>query len=205
MKMKWYIGTLVVILSVMGLVQQEQITLPNQEIVLQFKKEVVSKAEIQTAIALLKNELQHLGVSQIELYEGEDGTLKITYYSVTDASSIKTVLLNRIRSDLQSSDDDADPFAIPFQNHENTAYNIDVYDIENGTGEASDLNGVVVLEVEAKADRFSKPKIYTAFIEQLPSKNEEEVSKLNRVHSNVPILEKALHIIPEVRAGPMCV
>ena len=86
---KWYIGTLVVLLAVLGIIDREQVTLPNQEIVLQFNDVELASEDTQTTIAIVKEELQNVGVHNFQVKENEKGRLKITYYSEADVIVVK--------------------------------------------------------------------------------------------------------------------
>jgi len=79
MKAKWLIVFFIASFTLLS-IHQSQVFIPNQEIVLKFNKEVTF-GESQHTIAALKEQLQSLGVHNIQLVEENDGALKITYYS----------------------------------------------------------------------------------------------------------------------------
>ncbi|MFD2727270.1 hypothetical protein [Hyunsoonleella rubra] len=201
--MKWYVGTLIIILSVLGVVQHGQSTLPNQEIVLHFKNTESSHANSHATVALVKRELQQAGVSNIQVKENDNGKLKISYYSDADVDVIKRMLSKRIRAELGNTDDDEDaPFSIPVES-EATAYNIDVYELQSSGDGDSDVNGIHVLEVEVKADRLFKPKVYSSLTFYKSSKVEDDHSKFKWVNGITLTFDTNLGVIPEVRAGPI--
>ena len=92
MNSRRYIGALIIVLTFLGVVYQQQNSLPNQEIVLQFTDAKVTSSETQNTIAIVKEQLQNLGADNIHVKETQEGTLKITYYSATNVSSIKKIL-----------------------------------------------------------------------------------------------------------------
>ena len=72
MKLKRYIGALIIVLTLL-VVGQHQISVPNQQIVLQFVDDV-SSDETQNAVALVKKQLRDIGADNIIVSDGEDGS-----------------------------------------------------------------------------------------------------------------------------------
>jgi len=92
MKNKWYISALIFVLAIVG-INLEQVSVPNQEIVLQFIDVEVSLHETQDVIALVKSQLEAVAVDNIKIQDLGNGTLKITYYSDIAVSEIKKIVL----------------------------------------------------------------------------------------------------------------
>lgn len=204
MSLKKYIGVLVILLTVIGVVNHHQIDLHNQEIVLQFNNTDHTTVDAQATISILKKELQNLGVSTYKVVENGNGKLKITYFSNTDVSSIKRILLKRIRAQLNTSDDEEFPFNFPVE-HQDITYNLDVYEIQNGNETDSGLNGTVVLELKPKADRFEKPKTSSSALDKCSKKHNANARLVFNLYKiNGIALDNAAKQIPEVRAGPRC-
>lgn len=90
MKAKW--GVIIFVFAMLFAANQQQKALPNQEIVLQFTNDGVTAAEMQMAIEAIKAQLVEIGVDNLQVLEEENGTLKITYFSNTDADSVKKLL-----------------------------------------------------------------------------------------------------------------
>ncbi|TBM98872.1 hypothetical protein EYD45_16220 [Hyunsoonleella flava] len=203
MSLKKYIGILVVLTAIIGFVNHHQVDLHNQEIVLQYNNAEHTDVDTQITISILKSELQNLGVTNYKVVENGNGKLKITYFSKTDVALVKRVLLNRIRSQLDTSDNDEDlPFDFPLEDQDVT-YNLDVHEIQNGNETDSGLNGIVVLELKPKADRFEKPKTASFSFHKHSEKEHAESNVAFNLHKrNVCALDKASQQIPEVRAGP---
>jgi len=88
-KWQWCISTIIFILTFLGVVNQQQAFLPNQEIVLQFDNANIAVDTAENTIAIVKQQLQSLGATNIKINKGERGKLKITYYSDVDVTSIK--------------------------------------------------------------------------------------------------------------------
>ena len=89
--MKWYFGALIVILTLFG-VSQENLIVPNQEIVLQFSGAEVSSSQAQLAISSVKKQLETIGVSKVDIREEANGRLVISYYSDTTVANVKDIL-----------------------------------------------------------------------------------------------------------------
>ena len=88
MRTKWYIGTLFLLFICFGAFHEE-VTLPNQEIVLEFVDAKIDNKDIESTIADVKEKLLKIGVSNIKINETDHGTLKISYYSVFHIDNIK--------------------------------------------------------------------------------------------------------------------
>lgn len=204
MNLKKYIGVIVVILTLIGIVDQQQVDVHNQEIVLQFTDANHLNADAKVTISILKKELKLLGVEDVKVVENDNGKLKITYYSDADVSAVKRILLEKIKSELGDLNNHEKPFSLPFEKN-NLAYNLDVHEIQNGNETDTGLNGVEVLELKPKADRFFKPKTASSALEAYSKKEDVGLKvafNLNKYTSYA--LNNALQQIPEVRAGPIC-
>jgi preprotein translocase subunit SecD len=183
-----------------GVVSQEQNIKPNQEIVLQFTNETVTSDEAQNAIATVKQQLQTLGVHDIQVTKYEGGQLKITYFSTTDITSIKQVLS---KEKCLEFDDSNSPFQSPNKNSSIT-YNLDVYEIQNGYDSAFSLSGKLGLEQKADNDRLSNTNPFATNKTVDYSHLDQQVKVAYKFHkySGVTIDHKS-NKIPEVRAGPI--
>ena len=203
MKAQWYISTLIIILSLFGVVSQQQITVPNQEIVLQFTDASITSEDTQNTIAVVKKQLLDIGVSNIQINETESGTLKITYYSDADVTSIRETFSKEknLTLDYTFNNQNKDTSKRPFKEH-TISYNLDIYEIQNGSDTEWDLNGTSVVELKFESNRFSNPNIY-AFINAVQiNENIEKVTY--KSHYNIAIaIDCTSHKIPEVRAGPL--
>jgi len=92
MNFKWYIGTLLVLLSLLG-VNLGPTKVVNQEIVLQFSEaERVSGSVQGDVLAAITAKLQALGITEISILENDDAVLSIRYYSDIDAAHIQNLL-----------------------------------------------------------------------------------------------------------------
>ena len=207
MKKEWYFRILISALALL-IVMQEQTVVPNQEIVVNFATTNVTSREAQNAIAIVKKQLESIGVRNTritdELYRGR---LKISYYSDAAIESIKKVLSDRdfVSIDYvfydQKGDDDPFPFG---KNSKEKEYNLDVYEINKSADADADYTGTYVLEVKQEYDRTHYLYVYdfvsktnTAYL-----KNLEQVAQKVSVSIAIAI-DNTSYKIPEVRAGPL--
>lgn len=200
---KWRFSILIILLALIGVISQQQVSVPNQEVVLQFKNVEIASKEAQNTIVTVKKQLQDLGADNIIVKEDEAGNLRIAYYCDADVASIKEVFSKDKNLELDFT-----------SNHQNEklpseenpiSFNLDVYEILEGEDVDWSLKGVLVLEIESKSDRFFDPSIH-AFIH---GENIDEHNKLVKVDykasRNIAIaIDNISYKIPEVRAGPKC-
>ncbi len=203
MKAKWYISTFIIILTLFGAISQQQITVPNQEIVLQFTNTSITSEETQNTVAIVKKQLQDLGVNNIKIKEEENGKLVITYYSDTDVASIKKTFSKEknLTLDYAFNNQNQDSSKLPFDKNK-INYNLDIYEIQNESDVEWDLNGISVVELKAESNRFLNLNIY-AFINVVEI-NESIEKVAYKIYYNIAIaIDNTSCKIPEVRAGPL--
>ena len=102
MKSKWYFGTLFLLFACYFALNQ-QVSIPNQEIVLEFSDAKINKEEVKNTITDVKEKLLNVGATNIKVLETENGTLKISYFSLVNIDNIKDVLLNKNKIALNQS------------------------------------------------------------------------------------------------------
>ncbi len=200
MKLKWHICVLIIVLTFLG-VGQHQISLPNQQIVLQFLDDV-SSDETKNAVAIVKKQLQDVGANNIIVSEDEDGKLKISYFSNLNVAKIKNILSeeNQLELGIVENQQESDS-KFPSEENSNT-YNFDVYEIQKESNSDWDFEGTLVLELKPDGDRFSNPKVFASIKEIDVREGVTEVAY--KVHYNIAIaIDNTSYKIPEVRAGPI--
>ncbi|NNL15417.1 MAG: hypothetical protein HKO81_02095, partial [Flavobacteriaceae bacterium] len=196
MKLKWYIGALIIILTFLG-VGQHQISVPNQQIVLQFADDA-SSDETQNAVAIVKKQLQDVGADNIIVSDGKDGRLNISYYSNLKVARIKNILSEETQLDLGIVEEQYENDSkLPFDENQNT-YNFDVYEIQKESNSDWDFNGTNILELKSEANGFSKPKVYTT-INGIDFKETYSKVTYNTHYANANAIDNNLGKIPEVR------
>ena len=205
MKAKWYIGTFIFIFTFLGVANYNQIPEPNQEIVLQFTHLKISSNEVQNAIAIIKKQLQAIGVDTIEVEEQVSGGLKITYYSDTDAASVKKILSEEhvLVLDDTASKTTKKPVKLP-SNKKQSHYNLDVFEIHKQDAETG-FAGKCALELKTDYNRFFIPNISVLTNEIDVKTIDCLVKEAYKFRKNSAIvIDNTSYKIPEVRAGPFC-
>jgi len=91
MRAKWHFGILLAILTVFG-ISQEQMLVPNQQIVLQFSAHASTNSQVQNTIKIVEEQLEAIGADNIKISDQENGQLRITYYSNADVATVKSTL-----------------------------------------------------------------------------------------------------------------
>ncbi len=203
MKAKWYLGTFIATLILLG-ASLQQFSVPNQEIVVQFDNEEITLHDTQNTIAIVKKQLQNIGVDKIQIFKGENGKLKITYFSNVDVASIKKILSEEkdLKLSYSSLNPKGEPSQLPSDNN-SSKYQLDVFEIQKSNESEGDFNGLVI-ELLPENERFFNPDLYFSF-KKNDVKIKNEIEKLAyKIYSHISIeIDHTSHKIPEVRAGPV--
>ncbi|WP_194768362.1 hypothetical protein [Tamlana sp. I1] len=200
---RWCLSTFIFGLALFGVVSQQQIATPNQEIVLQFTDVDLTSTEVQNTIAIVKKQLIAVGGSHIKVSTQDNGLLKIRYYSDADVSSIKKAFSNEDDLALILTEHQANS-EIPLEEGA-VKYNFDIYEIQTSNDSGWDFDGTIVLQLDTKSDRFldSNHSFSTGYLETIASHNSFKTTF--KVCETIALtISEALHTIPEVRAGPFC-
>ncbi|MBQ4822215.1 hypothetical protein [Aquimarina sp. MMG016] len=206
MKKKWYFRILISALAALVVIQQQTVV-PNQEIVLEFVDVEVTSLEAQNAIAVVKRQLQSIGVKNTRISKGlKDGKLKITYYSEEDVDYIKGILSEEGNVELSHIfyDQNGENDSFPKKKEDSRDYNLDVYEIQKSTDFDADFNGKYVLEINIEQDGDSSYNL-NSFVSGINVQNIDRLVKVaEKVNTNIAIaIDNTFHNIPEVRAGPI--
>ena len=202
MNSRRYIGALIIVLTFLGVVYQQQNSLPNQEIVLQFSDVTIASDEAQSTITFVKAQLQNIGVDNIQIKEDENGVLKITYYSDTDVESIEESLNKKTKLKLSYNSDGQQKEHKPISDNE-IAYNLDVYEIQKSNDSDWKLLATNALEFNSESDRFFNPNVFLSAIQINNGENETSYRIVLKTQKNIAIaIDNTSYNIPEVRAGP---
>jgi len=197
MNEKWYLGTLIFILTFIGL-NQEQTKVANQQVVLQFTDtEMTSVSTHDNALYTITKKLEAIGVTNIEILESNGSQLSIHYYSDIDAEVVKKFLS---QNDELSTDVAIDklPFDLPKDKLPEN-YNLVVSDLHQ-TNDSLNLNGKYAFELKQDAERFSYPTA-VLFNNSIILEQDALVQlayKINEANA----IDSISYEIPEVRAGP---
>jgi hypothetical protein len=199
---RWCISAFIFLLTLFGVVSQQQISIPNQEIVLQFRDVDLTSEDAKHTISIVKAQLEALGVENIQVKAQGNGDLKISYYYDADISSIKEIFERKQNLVLDYQSENRNSSKVPIDgNH--IAYNINVYEIQSSSYSDWNIDGAFSLEVKVKNDRYLDPNNYQA-VGYLDSCSFNRIVKVvfkSQSHISHDIAD-ALHSMPEVRAGP---
>jgi len=205
MNSKWYIGTLILVFCVLGISRQQLKATPNQEIVLQFSSEAIDDSVAHSAIANVKKQLEAIGVTEVNILDAEKGILKITYYSNLEVSAIKHLLSAKKQATLGyvfPSETSANGTGFPSE-EKNTAYELQVFELQQGNDLDAGLSGKFALESRSDKDRFSNPNYAVGLSETTKKLHASlNVRMLPSSYSNTIAFTDLFLRIPEVRAGP---
>lgn len=201
MNTKWYISTLIIILALIGL-NQEQTKVANQQIVLQFTDiEMTSVTAHDDVLATITKKLQAFGIANIEIIENDDTQLSIRYYSDIDALSIGKFLSQDCQLALTYSGINQLPVDFP-KDELPESCSIVVSDLQQQTDDGLGLNGKLAFELNQDYKRFSNPVViphnYLIVFEQ--DAIVQVAYKINKVIAIA--IDNTSRTIPEVRAGP---
>ena len=202
MNTKWYIGTLIIILALIGL-NQEQAKVANQQIVLQFTDVEMTSATVHdNALTTITKKLQALGIVEIEIIENDDRQLSIRYYSDIDALSVKEILSQDNELSVIYSDSDELPFDFP-KDELPESYCLVVSDFHKQTDNGLSLNGKLAFELNQDYKRFSNPVVGIQFNNSVILNQDALVHVAYKVNRASAIaIDTTSDTIPEVRAGP---
>ncbi len=201
MNAKWYVSTLIIILALIGL-NQEQTKVANQQIVLQFNdEETTLKTSYEEVLVTITQKLQDLGISIIEIIEDDDAQISIQYYSEIDAEAVKEFLSQNDEILVTYHKENK----LPFDHSENQLpenCSLVISDLKKHTQNGSHLNGKLAFELKEDYNRFSNPVVID-FNEEIGIKENINFYLAFKINKGIAIaITNILDVIPEVRAGP---
>ena len=199
MNAKWCVSTLLIILALLGL-SQEQKKASNQQILLEFTDvELPSETAHDDVLAVITKKLQVLGVDAIEIIENDGRQLSIRYYSDVDALSVKKFLSQENKLSLTSEDEF--PFDFPEQEIPEK-YSLVVSDLQQQADNGQGLNGTLVSIQKQEDARFSN-QVLLQFNNSIVFTQDAIENIAYKVNRNSAIkIENTSQAIPETRAGP---
>lgn len=199
MSAKWCVSTLIIILALFGL-SQEQTKASNQQILLKFTDvELASESAHDEILTAITKRLKVLGVDAIEIIENDGRQVSIRYYSDVDASSVKEFLTQENQLSLTYKDDI--PFDFPKEQLPEK-YNLTVSDLHQQSDNGFKLQGNLVSVQKQDYNRCSNP-ITLDYNNTIVFKQEIIVDVAFKINRNIAIaIDNTSPIIPEVRAGP---
>lgn len=196
MKLKWCI--LLGLITLIGIASQQQVCLPNQEIVLRFTDDSVTATDAQSAITHLKKQLLDIGASNIHVKESEDGDYRITYYSDTDVDSIKELFSIEDNMELGyiASNKEKPSKETP------KTYDIDVFEIKHHT-EGFHIGGLQAVERKSDHLPIFIPILFTPVKDVTFIELNGVLKETYKFRKNIAIaIDITSNKIPDGRAGP---
>lgn len=203
MKFKWYLSTLILAFTLIGICHNK-LSSPNQEILVQFNSDKVTVEQSQSAIANVKQRLLAFGIEDIQVREDEHGTLKISYYSSIDVESIKEILANDETSHHHYTSVAKHKKSGQLPSEEKPkSYNLDIYELNQSTDSNHGAAGNSLIIVKQDFDRYLNPNVSLPFNIFDFNELEPSLKRTYIVNRTIAIAIKSTsHSIPEVRAGP---
>lgn len=200
MKTKWYFYALIVVFIFLGAFQ-ENTTVPNQEIVLEFVDVKIAKKDIDNTISFVKEKLQNAGAKNIEVKEAKNGILKISYYSLENIDSIKETLSKDNSLAFNNSSNHKEENS-PLS-HKSSNYNIDVYELDDYPTDISNFDGNSILEIKFDSRRYTNTQNFASLESSQISEAHKVFKTAYKINKSLLILkDNTSHLKPEVRAGP---
>ncbi len=201
MKIKLQFGVIVILLAFLG-TYLEQVTIPNQQIVIQFSDTNISSENAENTIEAVRQQLQSIGVTHIQIGEHEDGQLKITYYSDADIERIQNILSKEEGFKFAYESDQSNSNDFP-ENRSIKDYQLNISEIQDNSNTNWDFEGIQIVELNQKSDRFDNLKVNTSG-EQINTKHSNSIVKvaIQTNNSVATAIDNISYKIPEVRAGP---
>lgn len=196
MNFKWYISTFFLTVAILFGAFQEQVYIPNQEIVLEFNNTELKEENIEYTINEIKEKLLSTGASNIIVNEGKNGSLKIAYFSTVAIENIKELLSEKTNNLLGKTSDKKE------KKDNSATYQFDIYELAENTDFSSSTNKSI-LNTKYSSNRFSTNNS-NAFIVQIDLEAEDILFKIryNTLKNNPFTKDKPSYSEPEVRAGP---
>lgn len=189
-------------MTCLGVVSQQQTHKANQEIVFHFNDVQPSSNEAQSTIQIVKIKLQELGVENINISNQDEDKLKITYYSRADIASVKEVLFNEMKLNLDFAFKPNKTNGDHSSNSNEVDFDLDIYEIQNTHQSNSGFDNCVLVK-KSEIDRYYDPNSWFTFF-GLQLNNDCDNQKVAfRIWCYVEnTISNPSYVFPEVRAGP---
>ena len=201
MKIKLHFGLFVILFAFLGTFL-EQTTVPNQQIVIQFLDQDISKEEADNAIETVKAQLQTIGVALINIDQNSDGQLKITYYSASDVDKIQDLFLEaqnfEITYDTDSENTNKFPVGKSLKDYE-----LNISEIQNSGQVNWDFEKTEIVQLDQKSDYSYNSKVNASGHTVNEKYNTNKIRVAIQIRSTIALaIDNHSCAIPEVRAGP---
>ena len=202
MSTKFFFGFLISMVSLLGLsLQQPSNT--HQEIIISFSdaKEITFETQNNT-IAIIKKQLQKIGVNYFWVQKDDQGRLKISYFSSVDTAFIKKVLNQENHFAVRYLSNLYNNQPVDRSDTNSLNYYIDVFEIPKTFENPTEDSGLVI-QLLSNTDRLFKQNLYDHY-----SSIVNEDSSLAQKFKSTFYSKKTIEVnvrsfkTPQVRAGP---
>lgn len=203
MKSKLHFGILIILLAFLGRYIETSVA-PNQQIVVQFSDTQITENDALKTIETIRLKLQAIGVEQIQIGQDQNGQLKITYFSDADIEQIESILSNEASFNFANNSNNDHSSKSPEENNLKD-FQLNISEIQEiGQTTNWDFEGVEVVELNQKSDRFNNLKVDSS----VPNSQMELTNLWVKVALRISIaaevsIDNHSYKIPEVRAGPI--
>ncbi|MCH2195955.1 hypothetical protein [Kordia sp.] len=203
---KKYFSALIIFLVLLGY-YQEQAPVPNQEIELQFSQNEVVSEETEDVILAIKEQLESLGVTNIQVRQLANNTLAIAYYSDENVAVIKEFLIEKgfASKKLPKTPTEETGSHEIFANAD--SYKLDIYELQTTSDSYLGTHGKYILDLQKEYDKSPTSSSFAnanSFIT-----GDFDVNSLVLTYSEsdytVTFKENISYEIPDVRAGPFTI
>ncbi|WP_298422918.1 hypothetical protein [uncultured Kordia sp.] len=202
---KRYFSALIILITLLGFYKKQN-PAPNQEIELQFVDQEVVVEDTEDIIQAIKQQLEALGISDIQVREQENGILKIAYYSDAAVADIKSILSSKgITSERHSENIPTNNKVVKIQDHGNVdTFKLDVYEIQTTSNPYADIHGKYVLALQKDYDKSPpSPNSFGNTSSYITGEFKTTIALAYTESTYTTILKENIsYEIPDVRAGP---
>jgi len=204
---KKYFSALIILITLLGFYKKQN-PAPNQEIELQFVDQELVVEDTEDVIKAIKQQLQALGITEIQVRTQENGILKIAYYSEADVADIKKVLSSKgIASEGESNEIPTNKKVVTFQHAGNVdTFKLDVYELQTTSNPYVGTHGKYILAFQKEYDKAPSPNSFGNTDSFLTGELKTTIELAYTESTYTTILKENIsYEIPDVRAGPTSV
>jgi hypothetical protein len=201
---KRYFSALIILLLFFGF-SEKQVSVPNQQIELQFTNQEVVQEDTQDIILSITQQLEALGITDIQVKQQEDGILKISYYSDAAVAEIKKVLFaNGIHSDGTSKEIPDNTNIVKFKEYGTVdTFKLDVYELQTTSNPYAGIHGKYIIALQKDFDKSPNPNSFGHTSSFLTGELKTTIALVYTESGYTTIhKENISYEIPDVRAGP---
>lgn len=202
---KKYFSGLLILLVLFGF-YKEQTPAPNQEIELHFTDNASVSQENTAVIEAITQQLEDLGVENIQVRQQAGTSLKIAYFSNEKVAAVKELLIEKGFSAKDQLPilpiEDTNVYLQSFANVDN--YQIDIYELQSDSDTVLGSHGKFILDLHKEYDKSPTPSSFANANSFVTGDDQTIAIELTYTISEYTVIpnENISYEIPDVRAGP---